>query len=226
MTIVRSLKDRAISLRTEGLSYSEILKKIPVAKSTLSLWLSSVGLSKKQKQRLTEKKLAAMQRGALRMHENKVRRIRDIKDAARKEITHYISNPLWLTGLILYWSEGVKEKTWSVGTTLKFSNMDVATHRIFIKWACQFGGYSAEDFVYELYIHETADIEKAKKFWAEQLNISTDDFRVYIKRTAIKTRRKNINEGYNGVLRTCIAKSIDFNRRIAGWTEGVVEYLR
>jgi hypothetical protein len=226
MTIVQSLKDKAISLRTEGFSYAEILKKIPVAKSTLSLWLRSVGLSKKQKQRLTEKKLAAMQRGALRMHENKIQRIKDIKDVARKEIANYISNPLWLTGLILYWSEGTKEKTWGNGMTIKFSNMDVATHRIFIKWAREFGGYSAEDFVYELYIHETANIEKAKKFWAGQLDIFTDSFRIYIKRTIIKTRRKNINEGYNGVLRTCIVKSIDFNRRIAGWTEGVVEYLR
>ena len=54
------LKERAIKLRREGLSYSEILQKIPVAKSTLSLWLRSIGLSKKQVQRLTEKKLLAI----------------------------------------------------------------------------------------------------------------------------------------------------------------------
>jgi len=46
---------KAIELRKKGLSYSEILKCVPVAKSTLSLWLRSVGLSKKQRQRLTDK---------------------------------------------------------------------------------------------------------------------------------------------------------------------------
>ncbi|MSR73749.1 MAG: hypothetical protein EXS60_01695 [Candidatus Pacebacteria bacterium] len=226
MTIVHSVKDRAIELRRKGFSYSEILEKIPVAKSTLSLWLHSVGLSKKQKQRLSEKKRAAMLRGALKMHDNKVEKITGIKNAARKEISAYISNPLWLTGLILYWSEGSKEKIWGAGTSLKFSNMDVAAHRIFIKWTREFGKYSAEDFKYEIYIHETADIEKAKRFWAGQLGVPINAFRIYIKSAKIKTIRKNRSEGYYGVLRTCVLKSIDFNRRIAGWTEGVIEYLR
>ena len=53
-------KQKAIKFRRKGLSYSEILKKIPVAKSTLSLWLRTVRLAKRQKQRLTEKRLAAI----------------------------------------------------------------------------------------------------------------------------------------------------------------------
>jgi transposase len=56
-------KEIAIELRRQGYSYSEILKRVPVAKSTLSLWLRSVGLAKQQKQRLTEKRLAALKRG-------------------------------------------------------------------------------------------------------------------------------------------------------------------
>ena len=59
----RQLRDKAIKLRGAGLLYSEILQEIPVAKSTLSLWLQSVSLSKRQVQRLTEKKSEAIQRG-------------------------------------------------------------------------------------------------------------------------------------------------------------------
>src|SRR3989339_831614 len=36
-------KKLAVELRRLGLSYSEILNKVPVAKSTLSLWLSEIG---------------------------------------------------------------------------------------------------------------------------------------------------------------------------------------
>jgi hypothetical protein len=226
MTIVHSVKDSAIELRRKGCSYSEILKKIPVAKSTLSLWLRSVGLSKRQKQTLSEKKLAGMRKGWIRVHENKVKRVAEIKDAARKEVSNYIRNPLWLTGLILYWGEGAKEKIWGSGAALKFTNMDISMHLIFIKWVREFGGYVSEDFKYEIYIHDTGDIEKAKKFWAAHLGISSNIFRIYLKHAVIKTRRKNIGREYNGVLRICVLKSIDFNRRIAGWTEGVVEYLR
>ncbi len=42
-------RKKAIQLRKKGLSYSKILKQVPVAKSTLSLWLRSVGLTKRQK---------------------------------------------------------------------------------------------------------------------------------------------------------------------------------
>ena len=62
-------KNKAIELRKQGLSYREILEQIPVAKSSLSLWLKSVKLAESQKQRLTEKKLASARKGALKRKE-------------------------------------------------------------------------------------------------------------------------------------------------------------
>jgi len=56
-------KCKAIALRRQGLSYREVLAQVPVAKSALSLWLRELLLSKRQKQRLTEKKKASLQRG-------------------------------------------------------------------------------------------------------------------------------------------------------------------
>ena len=60
----KTFKVKAIELRKQGFSYREILKQVPVAKSTLSLWLYSVHLSVPQKQTLTQKKLDAARRGA------------------------------------------------------------------------------------------------------------------------------------------------------------------
>jgi transposase len=57
-------KETAIELRKQGYSYSEILKRVPVAKSTLSLWLRSVGLAERQKQRLSEKKESGTIKGS------------------------------------------------------------------------------------------------------------------------------------------------------------------
>jgi len=56
-------KQKVIELRKNGLSYREILEQVPVAKSSLSLWLKSVKLASSQKQRLTEKKCASAYRG-------------------------------------------------------------------------------------------------------------------------------------------------------------------
>jgi len=57
------LKREAVALRKRGLSYSEILKKVPVAKSAISLWLREVGLAKRQKQAITKKGIEARLRG-------------------------------------------------------------------------------------------------------------------------------------------------------------------
>src|SRR3989338_516629 len=51
-----NLKEKAIRLRKKGLSYKEILQKIPVCKSTISLWVRDVVLTKEQHKRLWEKK--------------------------------------------------------------------------------------------------------------------------------------------------------------------------
>ena len=50
-------KAAAIRLRKKGLSYKEILEQVPVAKSTLSLWLRDIPLDQTQKDRLDEKRL-------------------------------------------------------------------------------------------------------------------------------------------------------------------------
>ena len=98
-------KEMAIELRKQGHSYSEILKKVPVAKSTLSLWLRSVGLAKQQKQRLTEKRLAALKRGWETCRRKRILIINKIREAAKKEIKEITQRDLWLIGITLYWAE-------------------------------------------------------------------------------------------------------------------------
>src|SRR3990167_9065647 len=105
-------KEKAILLRKEGFSYTEILEQVPVAKSSLSLWLRSVGLSKKQKQRLTDKKLASIKRGWAKWHQMRVDKTNEIKKESIKEIQELRVGvrDLWLIGVALYWAEGSKER--------------------------------------------------------------------------------------------------------------------
>lgn len=51
----KDLQQKAIRLRKEGKTYSEILRVVPVAKSSLLLWFKDVGLSTEQVQRITAK---------------------------------------------------------------------------------------------------------------------------------------------------------------------------
>jgi len=109
-------KLKAIELRKAGLSYREIREQVPVAKATLSLWLRTVGLSRPQKQRLTEKKLAAAQRGWEKLRRERVERVAQTVAEAELEAARLIAVPdsLWLLGTALYWAEGSKPKVWRV----------------------------------------------------------------------------------------------------------------
>src|SRR3989344_8872039 len=118
----------AIVLRKNGLTYNEILKKIPVAKSTLSLGLREVGLAKPQLQRISEKKRAAEQHGADAKRRIRVERTEGIYDTAREEIGNLSKRELRLVGATLYWAEGSKAKPHSASTGIDFGNTRSEEH--------------------------------------------------------------------------------------------------
>lgn len=217
------LKQKAVTLRHQGLSYSEILKEVPVAKSTLALWLQSVGLSQKQKQRLTQKKLEAAHRGAAKKRQIRIEKTDAIKNAAKLQAAKLFHNPLWLIGTVLYWGEGEKEKSWRPSSRVTFSNMDAQAHKMFLRWTDTFLRVPQDLFVYAIFIHKGAATKEARKFWSEQLHVPEKRFVVYFKNKKSETQRKNTGENYHGVLMIRIRKSSDLNRKIAGWIEYVIE---
>lgn len=93
---------KAIAMRAKGHMYSEILTEIPVAKSTLSDWLKSVGLAKPQMQRLTKKRLEAGRRGGLSRRNAREREVKYLLDAGVEEVGSLSDRGLWLVGITLY----------------------------------------------------------------------------------------------------------------------------
>ncbi len=218
-------KELAIQLRKQGKSYSEIRRIIPVAKSTLSIWFREVHLSKRQEQKITIKRIEAQKRGAEAKRKQRLEKTKTIKNIARREVTSLIKNPLWIVGVVIYWAEGAKEKEWRVSEKTKISNMDPHIHKIFISWAKRFLKISSDRFIYELYIHPTGDIFNSKKYWSKQLHVSTKKIRVYFKKPNHNPKKYNTRENYHGVLTTMITKGTDVNRKIAGWVEGMIDFL-
>ena len=214
-------KERAIKLRKKGLSYSEILRQVPVAKSTLSLWLRGVGLAKRQKQRLTEKKLEAARRGWEICRRKRLEMTELIKNKAKAEINKISKKELWLMGIMLYWTEGAKEKEWETGVGVKFSNSDPVMISLFLKWLKEICLIQPQDITYDLYIHETADWENARKYWSNILLVPIEQIRVYFKRHKVNTKRKNTGQNYHGLLRVQVKRSSNLNRKISGWIEGI-----
>lgn len=216
-------REKAIELRGRGYTYSEILKEVPVAKSTLSLWLRSEKLSKRQVQRITEKRRAAQLRGAAARKYQRLTSANIISADAQKRVGKLNKRELWLIGAALYWAEGSKQLPHMVSTGVLFGNSDPRMLRVFLAWLRHM--HIPDSMIYfELYVHETrrTHAESFRKWWAKQLSISTNRINsVYYKKGNVKTKRKNIGDLYHGLLRIKVRSSTALNRHITGVVEGV-----
>jgi hypothetical protein len=220
----KNLKNKAIKFRKDGKSYSEILKYIPVAKSTLSLWLRSVNLSKRQKQNLTLKKIQAAWRGGETKKRDRIERSEKIIEQAKMEIDKITNRDLFLLGIALYWGEGSKEKKYRPGTGTIFCNSDFLMIKLYLKWLKDCLSISEDSLIFAIYIHEKHkdNIENLRRFWSEKTGFPISYFeKVHFKRNKINGNRKNKSLGYHGLLRITVKKSSILNRKITGWTEGI-----
>lgn len=223
-------KNKAIKLREKGLTYSEILKEIPVAKSTLSLWLREVGLSKGQKQTLTKKRLDAAKRGAMVMKQLRIDRVKKIKEDTKKDIESVSKRDLWLMGIMLYWAEGAKEKEGrNPGVGIDFGNSDPKMVNLFLKWLHEIIGRPWSDIHYVIYIHENSEnrLSEVRKYWSKHTGRPINEFKsVFLKKHKIKTNRLNVGKDYFGLLRIKVRRSSDINRKVMGWVERINELTR
>lgn len=224
MVLDVSKKEKAIKLRREGRTYSEILKEVSVAKSTLTEWFRSVKLTTPQFQRLTERKLAASKRGGIAKREQRIVRANKIHNEALSDISNLTQRELWLIGVALYWAEGSKEKDYQFGSGVKFGNSDSRMVRVFLKFLYKVCGAKKEDLIIEIYIHENSknNIDVVRKYWSEVTGFGLDKLnKVYYKKNKIKTNRKNTGDLYYGGIRVKVRSSSTLLRRIAGWTEAI-----
>lgn len=228
MKVLTKERVRAVQLRKRGQTYGEIAKKIKVSKSTLSLWLSKVEVPREFVFRIQQKKLEAVRLGWEARRKERIDRTQRIIISARSEVKRLMREPLWIVGVTLYWAEGHKEKLWRPGTLVTFTNMDEDTIILFMDWCRKFLQVGDDDFVPTLYIHDSrrTHTNEMRKWWARKLAINPGNIAVYYKKSAKKHVRHNDADDYHGVLRVRVKRSVDMNRRIAGWTAELVRSLK
>ena len=218
---------QAIAFRQQGLSFSEIRRRVPVAKSSFSIWLRQVGLPEWQQQRLRERKLAPWRKGPQKRHELRLQRIARVKTDARHEARRLLRkrDVRWLVGTSLYWAEGTKIKTWrGADERVTFVNSDPAMVNIIQDWLRRCCAVEDADFHFHLYIHEKANISAAQEFWVHSLGIDRGRRRTYLKKHNPSPKRHNIGASYYGTMRIRIPRSMDLSHRIAGRVQELIDW--
>ncbi|MFH0792389.1 MAG: hypothetical protein V1905_04225 [bacterium] len=217
-------KQEAIRLRKKGYSYSEILDKVHVSKASLSLWLRGIKLNEMYRERLRKRQAKGALKGAMVRHKDRLEITERIKNEAKKEIGDITDRELCLIGAALYWGEGSKQRESCPSTEARFTNSDLSMLKLYLKWLEKTCKIDIDNIKFEIYIHESGNIQKAREFWSKNLNLSIEKFqRVRLKKNKINTKRKNIGDNYHGLLRITVKKSANLNRKIFGWIERICE---
>lgn len=213
-------KIQAIKLREAGKSYSEIRKTIKVSKASLSLWLRDITLTPEQQKRIY---VELRQKNAYRMAKaNQTKRInttREIVEKGKKEAAELFKNPLFLSGLMLYWAEGDKSETQE---RVKFTNSDPRMIKIIMRWFREVCKVPDSKFRVCVYIHNLHARKNIEKYWSEVTDVPTNQFhKTQIKETTLGQRRNVLYEG------TCAITVSDKSlfRKIKGWKLGFIEKI-
>ena len=215
-------RQKVIGLRKKGYSYKEIMKKVPVSKSSISLWLKDSPLTKREKRYLKTRIDSKISRGRIKaasvLRDNRLKREKLYLNEAQKEFTHLKSTPLFLIGVALYWAEGNKRND-----SCAFMNSDLEMTRLFIKWLKLFG-FRKSDLDYRLYIHKHYANESCESYWARRLGISTREVRVSYK---LDNKQIKKRPDYKGCMRVRVKKSHKLLFKVKVWQNMLADtYLR
>ncbi len=123
---------------------------------------------------------------------------RSSKQAARQAVGELTDRELFLAGVVLYWAEGAKDKTYARRERIHFVNSDPNVVRLFLRWLSLLG-VTPDRLRFRVSIHESADVGAAERFWADVAGVEVSALqKANLKRHNPKTVRKNTGDAYRG----------------------------
>lgn len=196
------LKKEATALRKAGKTYTEIIKKlkVPVPKSTLSLWCKDIIFSSKHKKRIAKIITNNLNRGrAMVLISNKIKREKYLQEVYNR-ISHLgklikNKNIAKISLAVLYLGEGSKTRS-----SIMFGNSDPMIISLFLRLLRYCYKIDEGKFRCTLQCRADQDIQKLEKFWSNITNIPFSKF--YKARVDPRTIGKiSKNPEYKGVCR-------------------------
>lgn len=172
-------RNKAVMLRKQGKTYSEIRALIPkISKSTLSYWLSGLELSDKQKEKLSrniDRKLIRARSQSVLVQKNKREKyFRNIENENLGFVSLLNNNKetAKLVLAALYLGEGTK----SMRGSLRLGNSDPGIIKLFLKLLRSCYTIDEAKFRGTVLCRADQDIKILDKFWARTTGINKKQF--------------------------------------------------
>jgi len=173
---MRDDKHLSLKLRGQNKSYNKISRELGVPKSTLSGWFSKIDWSQNIKNELTRKaNFVAKKR--LRLI-NKARREmweqwrEEARQQARDDFPRFKSDPLFISGIMIYWGEGDSK----MGNPFRLSNTDPRMIALYTKFLTESLNIPKENLRSTIILYPDLSEEKCINFWAKIIGIPKSQF--------------------------------------------------
>jgi hypothetical protein len=210
-----ALREQARAMRVDGATYDQIVGRLGVSKSSVSLWVRDLPHPERTPEG-DARRLAGLRQQAASRRAAQARERESFVSSVSEGIGRLSERELLIAGAAVYWAEGSKRKPWRLLDRVVFINSDPSMIVFFMAFLRSLG-IDRGMIRLRLQIHETADLVQAISFWAATLGWPEEDFqRVTLKRHVPTTRRRNTGDDYHGCLEVTVLKSRDLYRRIEG----------
>lgn len=177
------LREKALTLRSQGQTYGQIKRSLGVSKSTLSDWLGDLRLNKAQLDALSKNREASKDLAREKYRETRKKqrldRLKIVLDYQNKELLPLSKKELFLAGLFLYWGEGEKTRG-----RLSISNTDPKVIKFSLYWMTHILDIPINKIKAQLHLYKDMDIKESLDFWSKSLGMPINQFyKPYIKKT-------------------------------------------
>jgi hypothetical protein len=195
-------KEKALTLRKQEMSYSQIKKILGVGKGTLSYWLKDYPLSKERIKELGANNERRIERYRETRKRTKDKRLNEFYLEEKSKIFPLTNRDFFIAGLFLYWGEGAK----TLSKEVSVSNTDPSMINFFLNWAIKYIKTPKEKICITLHLYNDMNVEKEIKFWSKKINMPKRRFsKPYIKQTSLNSINYKRGFGHG----TCNARIYD-----------------
>lgn len=176
-------KEKALALRKQEMSYSQIKTILGVSKSTLSGWLKNYPLTPERIRELS-KNDRIIERCRETKRKKKEKRLGEFYLEQKNKIFPLTERDFFIAGLFLYWGEGAK----TMSKEVSVSNTDPSMINFFLDWAYRYLKVPKEKICITLHLYNDMDADKEIEFWSSKTNIPKNQFsKPYIKKTLFES---------------------------------------
>ena len=164
---------RAILLRRQRMSYSQIKNQLNVSKSSLSLWLRDYPLTR---ERINELRGSNEKRIERYRETRRKQREKRLEETYQRAVTHLLpltNKEFQVAGYLLYAGEGAKTQRGVVS----LSNNDPNIINFFIGWLEKSCEISKEKIFVRLQLYRDMDPEKETIYWQQKLPLTEAQYK-------------------------------------------------